>query len=195
MVLNVLDNGLRAEECLSLRDRDLDWDGRRVWVMKGKGGGSREVPMSSEGQRAMRRFLALTSECRENRGRKLQPMYSYVFCTEYGGKLNYHNALRDLKKIAKRLGMPWVGWHTFRRTFATQYLRSGGLLTDLQQILGHSNVRTTLLYLGNSIEEIVKSHDELSPLTSTQECRGKGRIRHGSSTAVSMALSGGFRKR
>jgi len=173
MGLLVLDTGVRAEECLALRESDIDWTGSRLWIANGKGGANRAVPLSNAGKKALRRFLALTSHCRPKESRKP----SLVFCTENGGRFNYRNSLRDLKKVADRLGIPWVGWHSFRRTFATQYIRNGGLLTDLQQILGHTELRTTILYLGSEIDEIVAMHDQHSPISSTRKGSKKKRPR------------------
>jgi site-specific recombinase XerD len=36
--------------------------------------------------------------------------------------------------------------HRFRRTFATNKLRRGMKLEEIQQLLGHSNIETTLIY-------------------------------------------------
>jgi integrase/recombinase XerD len=173
MGLLVLDTGVRAEECLALRESDIDWKGSRLWVGNGKGGANRAVPLSEDGMKALRRFLARTSQCRPKESQNPSP----IFCTENGGRFNYRNALRDLKNVADRLGMRWVGWHSFRRTFATQYIRNGGLLTDLQQILGHTELRTTILYLGNEIDEIVAMHNQHSPISSTRKGSKKRRSR------------------
>lgn len=187
MALLILDTGLRAEECLALRLNDIDWKGSRIWVGRGKGGANREVPLSQEGKTLLRRFLAFSSKCRSEND-------SIVFCTEGGNPVNYRNALRDLKQVARRLGTPWVGWHSFRRTFATQYIRNGGLLTDLQQILGHADIRTTILYLSNDIEEIVALHDQNSPLAVARRQKRKTNTAS-ARRAITTALTGGFRQR
>jgi integrase/recombinase XerD len=174
MVSLVLDAGLRIEEAMSLSVGDIDWKGHRIWISKGKGGKNRHAPLSEEGERMLRRYLAATTQYRGDNATHS----SFLFSTISGAKLNYRNMLRDLKAVAKRLGMEWVGWHTFRRTFATLYLRNGGYLHDLQQILGHSDIRTTLLYLGNSIEEIVAIHDQHSPLNAASHTHKRKQKRH-----------------
>jgi integrase/recombinase XerD len=157
LVLLMLDTGLRIEECLGLRESNLDWSGNRVWISRGKGGSNREAPISTDGRRLLKRYLASTVNLRRHDD-------SFVFGTGNGTAVSYRNSLRDLKSIGQRLGVPWVGWHTFRRTFATHYLQNGGTLTNLQEILGHSDTRTTLRYLGTSIDMIVAVHDHHSPL-------------------------------
>ncbi len=186
MALLGLDAGARAHESLTLRLRDIDWKGSRIWISRGKGGANREVPLSEEGKKSLRHFLALTSHCRSGQD-------SLIFCTKGGSPVSYRNALRDLKKIARHLGSPWVSWHSFRRTFATQYIRNGGLLTDLQQILGHTDIRTTILYLGNSIDDIVALHDEYTPLSPARKRRQKWN--GPSAGGVGALRMGGFRKR
>jgi site-specific recombinase XerD len=190
MALVELDTGIREEECLALLESDIDWSGSRLWVGSGKGGANREVPLSAEEKKALRRFLAETSHCRRKDGKTPTP----IFCTKTGGRLSYRNALRDLKAVAGRLGLSWVSWHSFRRTFATQYIRNGGLLVDLQQILGHADIRTTILYLGNEIDEIVAMHDEHSPLSLSHKHRAKKSLSSEIPT-VRTALSSGFRQR
>jgi len=156
---------------MSLTVVDIDWKGHRIWISKGKGGKNRHAPLSQEGERRLRRYLASTAT---DRSRDVTGS-SFLFPSSSGGRLDYRNVLRGLKSIGRRLGMQWVGWHTFRRSFATLYLRNGGYLHDLQQILGHSDIRTTLLYVGNSIEEIVAIHNEHSPLNAAHHNRKRQR--------------------
>ncbi|MGC2111768.1 MAG: hypothetical protein WA655_19790 [Candidatus Korobacteraceae bacterium] len=52
--------------------------------------------------------------------------------------------LRVLKPAGKLAGVPWVSWHTFRRTHATLLQLAGGSAKDAQAQLGHSQITTTL---------------------------------------------------
>jgi integrase len=51
---------------------------------------------------------------------------------------------RDLKPAGRKLGLPWLNWHTLRRTHATLFQFAGGSLRDAQAQLGHSKMSTTL---------------------------------------------------
>jgi site-specific recombinase XerD len=67
---------------------------------------------------------------------------------EYTGKLDKDNILkRNLKKAGRKSGLGWVSWHVFRHTFATNFLLSGGDISTLQSLLGHSDIKTTSIYL------------------------------------------------
>ncbi len=58
-------------------------------------------------------------------------------------KINEH-----LKIIAKFLGIKKkLTLHVARHTFATNYLKAGGKVHDLQLLLGHSNIQTTMIYV------------------------------------------------
>ncbi|MDR6196135.1 site-specific integrase [Siphonobacter sp. SORGH_AS_0500] len=53
-----------------------------------------------------------------------------------------------LKKLAHRAGITTgMGFHTARHTFATNFLRAGGKIHNLQQILGHTSLETTMIYV------------------------------------------------
>ena len=49
-----------------------------------------------------------------------------------------------LKPAGTLVGVPWVSWHTFRRTHATLLQLAGGSAKDAQAQLGHSQITTTL---------------------------------------------------
>jgi integrase/recombinase XerD len=180
MALLILDSGLRAEECIALQECDIAWNASRLWVGKGKGGANREAPLSTDGKKFLRQFLTLTIPYRSAAGA------TPVFLAKTGNSVTYRNSLRDLKKLAARAGTPWVSWHSFRRTFATQYLRNGGLLTDLQQILGHKDIRTTILYVGDGIDEIAALHDQISPLARTGKRTQKSHLSPPGANRVSL---------
>lgn len=72
-----------------------------------------------------------------------------------------------MKLMCKRLGMAAVRCspHTFRHTFAVNYLRAGGNLFYLSRILGHSSVTITEKNLQSlGVEDLTAVHDKLSLL-------------------------------
>jgi integrase len=68
-----------------------------------------------------------------------------VFSTSKGTSLSDTNLLhRELKPAGRKIGTPWLGWHTLRRTHATLLQAAGGSLKDAQAQLGHTKLSTTL---------------------------------------------------
>lgn len=55
---------------------------------------------------------------------------------------------RELKAVASRFGITKnISFHCARHTFATQFLELGGDVTVLQKLLGHSNIRESMIYV------------------------------------------------
>lgn len=69
-----------------------------------------------------------------------------------GLKITEPYGRKVLKKVGGKLGINVSGFHMGRHTFATNYLRAGGKVTNLQHIMGHSDIRTTMRYV-HIIEE------------------------------------------
>src|SRR5580765_3461742 len=68
-----------------------------------------------------------------------------VFSTSKSTSLSDTNLLhRELKPAGRKIGTPWLGWHTLRRTHATLLHAAGGSLKDAQAQLGHTKLSTTL---------------------------------------------------
>ena len=52
-----------------------------------------------------------------------------------------------IKQLADKIGLEKnIGPHTFRHSFATHLLESGYDIRTVQELLGHSNVSTTMIY-------------------------------------------------
>lgn len=68
---------------------------------------------------------------------------------------------KALKRGAKAIGVPTLGIHRLRATFATLHLRNKAPLKEVQTMLGHGNAMTTLRYQETSLEEQRKQQAEL----------------------------------
>lgn len=76
-----------------------------------------------------------------------------VFCSSSGTPLDEKNTMRRvIKPAAKKLGMPWLGWHVFRHTHATLADKVGMSATDRQAQLGHADFHITQLYTHEDLE-------------------------------------------
>jgi site-specific recombinase XerD len=131
----LLDTGVRIAEALSLEREQVDLDGMVLRIF-GKGQKVRLVPISTEGRKALFRWLSRTD------GR-------YVFGTKRGRQWSHRNAYRDVTGICRSLGVvsARVNPHAFRHCFAVSYVRNGGDIYRLSRILGHTSISTTQVYL------------------------------------------------
>jgi integrase/recombinase XerD len=65
----------------------------------------------------------------------------------FNGSFTREHINRELKEIAKACGIKKrLYFHSSRHTFATNYLISGGQLQNLQKLMGHSKITTTMVY-------------------------------------------------
>ncbi len=139
LICLLIDTGARIDEGLSAQVSNVDLDNLIVKV-RGKGNKERLLPISVE----MRKILWVYI----TRHRFKVPS-DYLFPTRDGNKMEYKNALRDIKAICKTLGVEGVRLspHGFRHFFSCNYMRRGGEIYRLSRLLGHTSVRTTEIYL------------------------------------------------
>ena len=70
-----------------------------------------------------------------------------VFVSKTGRPIDAHNIFnRQLKPTGTALGMSWIGWHVFRHTFITWMRRRAASPADQMASLGHTDIRTTMMY-------------------------------------------------
>jgi len=147
-----LDTAARWGELVSILRSDIDARSMTVTV-RGKTG-ERRVSISIEGLRALQRHLKTHDHER-------------VFCTRSGGKWDYSDSRRDLRKLFELAGVPvdLAEWHSIRRFVARQYLASGAGIRAVQILLGHQSAATTEIYLDADTERKRIPHNQLSPLS------------------------------
>ena len=144
LVLLVLDCGLRLGEVANLRKTDL----RDGWLaLRGKAG-ARQVPVSPEIADELITLNAGDYIWQGLRG----PL------TRDGVKRVYQRLFRN-----SGIGGPKQGAHTLRHTFGTFYIRAGGGVRQLQQIMGHSRIETTMIYVHLAGLDVAADHARSSP--------------------------------
>jgi integron integrase len=170
-------SGLRLQECLSLRVKDLDFDRREITVRRGKGQKDRRVMLPEHLNEPLRAHLESVRQLHARDlgaglGRVVLPealdrkfpnagtdwRWRFVFpagriCRDprYGSPSRFHlheSAIqRAVTDAARRAGLSKrVTCHTFRHSFATHLLESGSDIRTVQELLGHADVSTTMVY-------------------------------------------------
>ena len=142
----LLDTGLRSKEVLNIKVGDIDFDGRTIRVVEGKYGKERYVTASNETFKLIEAWVKLNNLVRDDR----------LVDLTYGG------LYKKLKRLAAKAGIPpeKIRPHVLRHTFATRALRLGISLPSLQRLLGHTDIRTTQVYLHLTIDDIKKEYRE-----------------------------------
>lgn len=139
MFMLMLRCGLRVEEVAHLCLGVLDFKQRKIIVEDGKGSKDRIVYMSNDA------FLALTDYLRV----RLRSKSNRIFLVEKGICTGNPISIRGIQKRMEyyaRKAKLRVSCHHLRHTMATQLLNADADLCTIQDLLGHSNVKTTQRY-------------------------------------------------
>jgi integrase/recombinase XerD len=134
--------GSRASEVVGLNLTDLHLDSEFLRCT-GKGSKQRVVPLGKPAIEAIRAYLA---DLRPKLTRARQDTTA-VFVSRGGRPLTREMLWILVKKYARRAGLnARVSPHTLRHSFATHLLAGGADLRMVQELLGHSSIRTTQHY-------------------------------------------------
>lgn len=158
-------SGLRLFEILSLRVRDIQ---SRAYLLSGKWDKERWVFFEQP-------VLDLLQEYLDVRRSPIPWLGNHCFqdLDDPWAIISHHPSnfwspcvkstiCRYFKRISDRLpGSKSFSCHTLRHSFATYLLRRGVNLSDIQQLMGHSKLSTTAIYLHNDWSSIWKLHQEV----------------------------------
>jgi len=141
LIALMLLDGLRSQETLDLRLADLDWGDAqlRVW---GKGNKQRLVPLPPEAIEALQNYLRLERPLTNSPA---------LFVSLKGCHRGHAMTLAGLRSLFRhhrsRSQVLRANPHRFRHTFGATMVRAGISLPALQQLMGHAQIRTTMLYV------------------------------------------------
>jgi integrase len=129
--------GLRRGEVAAIQLDDVDWRAGEL-LIRGKGGRHDVLPLPVDVGEAIVSYLRRRPRC-ESRA-------LFVRITAPLQGLRPHTIGWIVREACTRAGLPRVGAHRLRHTAATEMLRRGGSLSEIAQVLRHSELKTTTQY-------------------------------------------------
>ncbi|MCP4474010.1 MAG: tyrosine-type recombinase/integrase [Gammaproteobacteria bacterium] len=132
--------GLRNAELCKLKITDCDLERKMLHVREGKGGKDRYVPLGEMLVRGIQRYLSAEYPVEYLFNGKSRTG-EYIALTPRGVQWATREA-RRLSRIKKQ-----VTAHALRHSYATHLLEMGTDIITLKDLLGHEDIKTTLLYL------------------------------------------------
>lgn len=138
--------GLRKKELLKLRCTDVDIENLTIFINQGKGSKDRVVPMSYTLAQSLKKYI-------EERKRLSKT------CPEFFTSLNRNTGftgtgIKRLTQQMKQASKINFTIHKLRHTFATLMLEGGCDIFSLSRMMGHSDIKTTTIYLSASAEHL-----------------------------------------
>lgn len=150
--------GLRVSELVSLKFSDIDFT-EMILHITGKGDKQRIVPFYDLARTLLVDYINHVRDQWVG-----QEKHEIVFINQRGKGLTSRGVQYIMQKQADMLSMSiHIHPHMFRHSFATHLLDQGADLRIVQELLGHSSLSTTQIYLHVSQERLKKSYEAAHP--------------------------------
>lgn len=137
--------GLRVDEVCQLHVRDVDWREGEIRLRAETTKGSKEAVVYMDGP-----TLALLERWKSVR-RPFAAGKPHLFVCirqgERGRPVDRRRVWEMVSRRARKAGIRHAWPHMLRHTFATRALSDGFTITEVQEMLRHSDLRTTAIYL------------------------------------------------
>jgi site-specific recombinase XerD len=138
--------GLRKSELLGLKLNDVDLENLTMMIRQGKGDKDRIIPISFTLAQILKKYLL-----DRKRLKKTCPEFFASLNTNYGLTVN---GLKHLNVKMRKASKIYFTWHMLRHTFATLMIEGGCDIFSLSKMMGHSDIKTTTIYLSASTEHL-----------------------------------------
>lgn len=136
MIDMLASTGMRVGEMVLLNRNDIDFNEREC-VVFGKGNKERVVYFDARTKIHLKNYLQSRTDDNPALFVSLKAPYN---------RMNIGGIETCLRRLGKQLGLARVHPHKFRRTLATMAIDKGMPIEQLQQLLGHKRIDTTLQY-------------------------------------------------
>ena len=143
--------GLRVEEVATLTLDAIDLTRRRIYVHNGKGGKDRVVYISNDTYHALLEYLRVRPPSRTQR----------LFLVEKGAYTGKPLSVRGIQKRMEyyaRMAHVKISSHHLRHTMATQLLNADADIVTIQDLLGHTRIKTTQRYCKVSNRKVERDY-------------------------------------
>jgi len=158
ILMTLYSTGMRRSELCHLRPEDIDKERMVVRIRQGKGGKDREVPLSPKLYEQLRTYYRSVR-------RRNGWLFPSVQTRRPDQPITQKTVWHACREATQRAGITKaVHPHTLRHSFATHLFDSGAELPVIQTLLGHSDLRDTMVYLHLATRKLREAPNPLETL-------------------------------
>lgn len=148
MVDILASTGIRVGELVRLNRNDIDFENREC-IVYGKGDKERRVYFDARAKLHLQEYLEKRNDSQEALFVSLQSPFD---------RLQISGVESRVRNIGRALGLDKIHPHKFRRTMATRAIDKGMPIEQVQKLLGHQQIDTTMRYAMVSQNNVKESH-------------------------------------
>ena len=142
--------GIRVGELVNLNIEDIDLEGREC-IVYGKGDKERRVYFDAKAKVHLKEYIGARTDNNEA---------LFVTLDEPHNRLKISGVEIRLRKLGRMLDLDRIHPHKFRRSMATRAIDKGMPIEQVQKILGHSQIDTTMQYAMVNQSNVKTSHQK-----------------------------------
>lgn len=149
IILLLLDTGVRQSELLSIEIKNINFHENSIYLTRTKTRLARTVFFTHLTRDLLIKYIDIDPQ-------RKYLLWNYISYTRY----TYRHLEWLMNKIQRDLGLKKLNARMFRHTMATALAENGCDIYTIQKILGHSNIKTTEIYLHMSLKKIKADYEK-----------------------------------
>lgn len=150
----LLATGNRLSTALNVKIKDIDFDNSLLTLAKTKNRRQQIIPLSATLSEILREYLDIRGGEPED----------YLFCNNYGQQASSRTFQTLVYRYNVRHNVNKTSIHSFRHTFAKNWVLANGDIARLKTIMGHSNIAVTNEYLQMFGADLQLDFEKFNPL-------------------------------
>ena len=151
IILLLMNTGIRRTELTNILIENIDFKNNIIFLSKTKTNKTRNAYFNNELNAAIKQ-LSMSNK-------------KYLFETKSHEQITADSISSVLKRLGKKINIPDLSTHKFRHSYATYLIKSNVNIREVQELMGHTNLNTTMRYLHNDKKDIANHSNSFNPLS------------------------------
>lgn len=149
------ETGVRLAELVAIDDKDIDFDNRTIKVT-GKRNKQRIIPFGEALSEQIKSYLLV-------RDAEFATLSGALLLNKKGGRIDRHQIYRLVKGVLATTSAEKRSPHVLRHTFATSMLNNGAQMGAVKELMGHSSLATTEMYIHITFQQLKEIYKQAHP--------------------------------